>query len=142
MSSINVVVLSGRLGRDPEQRQTTNGTEVSEFSLAVDRRKKDEEPMWYRVTAYGNQAAFANQYLEKGRQVVVRGRLDQRRYEDRDGINREAITIVAEEIQAVGSRQEQEQGAQPAKGKAAADPQRQQASQRPDEDDFDPFEDE
>ena len=137
--STNVVVLCGRLGKDPEQRQTTSGTEVSEFSLAVDRRKKDEEPMWFRVQAYGNSAAFANQYLEKGRQVVVTGRLDQRRYEDRDGINREAFTIIAESIQGVGSRQEADQGA--SHSKPSTQNAKQPASQRHDDDDFDPFED-
>lgn len=138
--STNVVVLCGRLGKDPEQRQTTSGTEVSEFSLAVDRRKKDEEPMWFRVQAYGNSAAFANQYLEKGRQVVVTGRLDQRRYEDRDGINREAITIIAESIQGVGSRQEADQG--DSQSKPSTQKAKQPASQPVDEPDFDPFEDE
>jgi single-strand DNA-binding protein len=122
---INVVTLSGRIGKKPEQRLTTGGTEVTEFSIAVDKRKKEDPPMWFRITAFGKQAEFANQYLDKGRQVIISGRLEQRKYEDRDGKSRESISIVAEQIEAVGSRPDgvkQVQGAQD------------------DEADFDPFE--
>jgi single-strand DNA-binding protein len=121
----NVVVISGRVGKKPEQRLTTGGTEVTEFSIAVDKRKKEDPPMWFRITAFGKQAEFANQYLDKGRQVIISGRLEQRKYEDRDGKTRESISIVAEQIEAVGSRPDgvkQVQGAQD------------------DEADFDPFE--
>ncbi len=123
----NVVVISGRVGKKPEQRLTTGGTEVTEFSIAVDKRKKEDPPMWFRITAFGKQAEFANQFLDKGRQVIISGRLEQRKYEDRDGKTRESISIVAEQIEAVGSRPDgvkQVQGAQD------------------DEADFDPFEDE
>ena len=125
--STNVVVISGRVGKKPEQRVTTGGTEVTEFSIAVDNRKKEDPPMWFRITAFGKQAEFANQFLDKGRQVIISGRLEQRKYEDRDGNKRESISIVAEQIEAVGSRPDgvkQVQGAQD------------------DEADFDPFEDE
>jgi single-strand DNA-binding protein len=124
---INVVTIFGRIGKKPEQRLTTGGTEVTEFSIAVDKRKKEDPPMWFRITAFGKQAEFANQYLDKGRQVIISGRLEQRKYEDRDGKSRESISIVAEQIEAVGSRPDgvkQVQGAQD------------------DEADFDPFEDE
>lgn len=125
--SINVVAISGRIGKKPEQRLTTGGTEVTEFSIAVDKRKKEDPPMWFRITAFGKQAEFANQYLDKGRQVIISGRLEQRKYEDRDGKSRESISIVAEQIEAVGSRTDgvkQVQGTQDIHGE---------------EDDFDPF---
>jgi single-strand DNA-binding protein len=63
--SINVVTLSGRIGKKPEQRLTTGGTEVTEFSIAVDKRKKEDPPMWFRITAFGKQAELMTPHAKQ-----------------------------------------------------------------------------
>ena len=136
--SINRVVLIGRMARDPELRQTTSGMQVVDFTLAVDKRKtkmsETPEPNWFRVSCFGQTADYVEQFLSKGRLVAVDGRLEHRKYQDRDGNNREAISIIADNVQGLDRpREEGEQGtAQKAK---------QPASQRHDDDDFDQFED-
>jgi single-strand DNA-binding protein len=101
---INRVVLVGRLTRDPELRTTPNGRNVVSFSIAVDKRFKPQDANaqtadFFRVTAWGNTADFVANYLSKGRLVAVDGRLEQRSYTDKDGNKREAIDVVAENVQ-------------------------------------------
>jgi single-strand DNA-binding protein len=96
---INRVVLIGRLTRDPEVRTTTTGAKVAEFSLAVDKRNKDEGANFFRIKAWGNQAEYVSNYLTKGRLVAIDGRLDWRKWQDKEGQNRETIEVVAESVQ-------------------------------------------
>ena len=96
---VNRVVLIGRLTRDPEIRTTTTGAKVAEFSLAVDKRNKDEGANFFRIKAWGNQAEYVSNYLTKGRLVAIDGRLDWRKWQDKEGQNRETIEIVAESVQ-------------------------------------------
>gem|GEM_PF-277356 len=109
--SINRVVLIGRLARDPELRQTNTGMQVVDFTLAVDKRrgKRDEEqePNWFRISAFGQTADYVSQYLSKGRLVAVDGRLEHRKYQDRDGNNREAISIIADNVQGLDRPREE-----------------------------------
>lgn len=132
---MNRVCLIGRMARDPELRQTTSGTAVVEFTLAVDKRKgkrdEEQEPNWFRISAFGKTAEYVTQYLGKGRLVAVDGRLEHRKYQDKDGNNREAISIIADNVQ--GLDRPREDAEQPSRkpagrGKAA-------------DDDFDVFED-
>ena len=136
---LNRVCLIGRLARDPELRQTTSGMQVVDFTLAVDKRrgKKDEEqePNWFRISAFGQTADYVNQYLSKGRLVAVDGRLEHRKYQDRDGNNREAICIVADNVQGLDRPREDD-------GQGTAQRAKQPASQAGDESEFDPFQDE
>jgi single-strand DNA-binding protein len=111
MAGINKVILIGNLGRDPELRYTQGGTAVATLNLATTRsytkqgsNERVEETEWHRVTVWGKTAEFCNQYLSKGRQVYVEGRLQTRSYEDKDGIKRYSTDVVAETVQFLGGR--------------------------------------
>ena len=99
---MNNVSLIGRLARDPEAKEITSG-KIAEVTIAVDRRKgrggEEQEPHWFRVTAFGQTADYVLQYVGKGQRVAISGRLEHRKYQDRDGNNREAISIVADNVQ-------------------------------------------
>jgi single-strand DNA-binding protein len=115
-ASINRVVLVGNLTRDPELRHTPSGMSVCSLRIAVNSRRKDdsgqwvEKPNYFSITVWGNQGESCAQYLSKGRPVAIDGRLDWREYE-KDGVKREAIEIVADSVQFLGSRQDAEGGA-------------------------------
>lgn len=110
MASFNRITIVGYLGRDPELRYTPDGTPVCDFSVATTERRKDRagEPQeittWFRVTVWRRQAELAGQYLSKGKQVYVEGRLIQRDYQDRDGNTRYSLEVTASDIQFLGSR--------------------------------------
>ena len=110
MASFNKITIVGYLGRDPELRYTPDGTPVCDFSVATTERRKDKsgEPQdittWFRVTVWRRQAELAGQYLTKGRQVYVEGRLTQKEYQDRDGNTRYNLEVTASDIQFIGSR--------------------------------------
>ena len=110
--SINVVTLIGRVAKDPESRQTNSGMNVAEFTIAVDKRKgkrdDDQEPNWFRVSCFGQTADFVLEYLGKGRLIALTGRLDHRKYQDRDGNNRETISIIADNVQGLDRPREDE----------------------------------
>ena len=100
----NKITIIGNLGSDPEMRYTPDGTAVSNFSMASNYRykKRDgedgEETTWFRVNAWGRLGETANQYLEKGRQVYVEGRMSQREWEDTEGNTRYSLEVRASEI--------------------------------------------
>lgn len=110
--SINLVTLIGRVARDPERREMPNGTIVAEFSIAVDKRKtkmsENPEPNWFRVSCFDRQADYVLEYIGKGRLVAITGRLDHRKYQDRDGNNRETISIIADNVQGLDRPREDE----------------------------------
>ena len=91
---MNKIIVIGHLGRDPEMRYTPNGQAVTSFSVASSRRyttsagEQKEETEWFNVSAWGKLGETCNQYLAKGRQVYVEGRLSSRSYEARDGTTR------------------------------------------------------
>ena len=109
-TNINVVVVTGNLTRDPELRSLPSGTSVCELRIAVNSRRRDEQGNWvdkpnyFDVTVWGAQGENCATYLSKGRPVAVDGRLDWREYTDKDGNKREAIEIVADRVQFLGSR--------------------------------------
>ena len=110
MANINRVVLVGNLTKDPELRHTQGGTAVCKLRLAVNTRRKDETGQWgdkpnyFDVTVWGNQGESCAQYLSKGRPVGVDGRLDWREWEAQDGSKRQAVEIIADSVQFLGSR--------------------------------------
>jgi single-strand DNA-binding protein len=112
MANINRVVLVGNLTKDPELRHTPNGTAVCKLRLAVNTRQKDasgnwgDKPNYFDVTVWGNQGESCAQYLSKGRPVGVDGRLDWREWEAQDGSKRQAVEIIADSVQFLGSRGE------------------------------------
>jgi single-strand binding protein len=99
---MNKVILLGRLVRDPELKNTTTGKTVTRFSLAVDRRFKNKdgqkEADFVPIVVWGKQAEFAGQYLSKGSQIGVSGRLQVRSYDAQDGQRRYVTEVVADEI--------------------------------------------
>lgn len=136
--SINVVTLIGRVARDPERREMPNGTNVAEFSIAVDKRKtkmsENPEPNWFRVSCFGQQADYVLDFIAKGRLVAITGRLEHRKYQDKDGNNRETISIIADNVQGL-DRPREDEGRGNSPGKPDSSKRRAQA------DDIDPFED-
>lgn len=111
---MNKVMLVGRLARDPELRTTGTGKSVCSFSVAVNRRFKQEgQPTadFFTVTAWGRQAEIINQYLGKGRQIALSGRLQSRSYDAKDGSKRYVTEVVLEEFDFIGGRSEQGGGA-------------------------------
>ena len=95
---LNHVALLGRLAQDPELRQTNSGTPVASFDLAVQGYSKDAPADFIPVVCWDKTATFASQWLTKGRQIVVEGRLTARKYTDKDGNKRKTAEIVAENV--------------------------------------------
>jgi len=108
---VNKVMLIGRLGKDPELRYTQQGLAVANFTLATNESfnnregERQERTEWHRIVAWGKQAEFCSNYLAKGRQVFVEGRIQTREWEDKEGEKRRTTEIVAQSIQALGARQ-------------------------------------
>jgi single-strand DNA-binding protein len=108
--SFNKIILVGYLGRDPELKHTPQGTAVCKFSVATSERRKgasgepEETTTWFRVTVWGRQAELANEYLSKGRQVYVEGRLRIEEYTDREGHTRFSAEVNATDLQFLGQR--------------------------------------
>ena len=111
MSSVNKVTLLGRLGADPEIRYTQSGQPVGSLRIATSENWNDREgnrqerTEWHNITVWGKQAETCGQYLAKGRQVYIEGRLQSREYTDRDNIQRRAWEVVANKVVFIGGRQ-------------------------------------
>jgi single-strand DNA-binding protein len=112
MASFNKITIVGYLGRDPEIRYTPAGDAVCTFSVATTDKKKDgtDETTWFRITTWRRQAEVANQYLSKGKQVYIEGRLKAQEYTDRDGNKRTSLEVTATDMQFLGSRGDDEAG--------------------------------
>lgn len=109
--SVNKVILVGNLGKDPELRYTPSGAAVATFSLATTNPFKDREgnrtTEWHNIVAWRQLAEICGKFLHKGKQVYIEGRIQTRSYDDRDGNKRYITEIVAEQMQMLGSRDEQ-----------------------------------
>jgi single-strand DNA-binding protein len=111
MASVNKVILVGNLGRDPEVRYLPSGDPVANVTIATSSKYKSktgemvEETEWHRVTFFGKLAEIVGQYLKKGRSVYVEGRIKTRKYTDKDGVEKFATDIIANEMQMLGSRE-------------------------------------
>ncbi len=110
MANINRVVLVGNLTRDPELRNTPSGTAVCSLRIAVNTRRKDnstgqwtEKPNYFDITVWGNQGESCAQYLAKGRPVAIDGRLEWREWDAQDGTKRQAVEIIADSVQFLGT---------------------------------------
>ncbi len=116
MAGFNKVILIGNLTKNPELRYTPNGTPVTSFGLAVNRRYRQaddlkEEVCYIDIVVFGKQAEHCGQYLSKGNGVIVDGRLQQRRWETEDGQKRSKHEVVAQTVTFLPKRQES--GAEP-----------------------------
>jgi single-strand DNA-binding protein len=108
--SFNKIIIVGYLGRDPELRYTPQGTAVCNLSVATTEKRRnaggetEEHTIWFRVSAWGRQAEVAAEYLAKGRQVYVEGRLRLEEYTDREGNPRTSAEVNASDIHFLGQR--------------------------------------
>jgi len=136
MAGINKVILVGRLGKDPEIRYTPDGTAVANFSIATSDEWKDknsgekkERTEWHRIVAWRRLGELCGEYLSKGRQVYVEGKIQTRSWEQ-DGVTRYSTEIVATDIQFLGGRDSGDSstggysrgGSKPASGAGAGSP--------------------
>ena len=131
---LNRITICGRLTRDPELRTTSTGKDVVEFSIAVNKRIKPADGPdadFFRVKAWGQTASYVGEYIGRGRLVSVDGRLESRKYTDKDGNAREIVEIVADNVNALDRPKEDAEPRQESRGKA-----------KPAPDPYDPFEDE
>jgi len=110
MASVNKVILVGNMGRDPEIRYLPSGDPVANVTIATSSKYKGkdgnmvEETEWHRVTFFGKLAEIVGQYLKKGKPVYIEGRIKTRKFTDKDGIEKYATDIIANEMQMLGSR--------------------------------------
>ena len=112
MASVNKVIIVGNLGRDPEIRYMPSGDAIANIAVATSYKSKDRQTgeqkeltEWHRISFFGRLAEIVGQYLKKGSSVYVEGRLQTRKYTDKDGIERYATDIIAENMQMLGGRQ-------------------------------------
>lgn len=110
MASVNKVILVGNLGRDPEMRYMPSGDALASFSIATTDTWKDksgqrqERTEWHRISMFGKQAEIAGQYLKKGSSVYIEGRLQTRKWTDKEGHERNTTEVVADRMQMLGGR--------------------------------------
>lgn len=110
MASVNKVILIGNLGADPELRYTPSGSAVVNFNIATTEKWKDkdgqpqERTEWHRIILWNRQAEIAKEYLRKGSSVYIEGRIQNRSYEDKDGVKRFVTEIIGQRMQLLGGR--------------------------------------
>jgi len=108
MATLNKIILIGNVGTDPEMRYTPNGNPVTSFRMATNYRyttsngERKEETDWFSITVWGKQAESCNQYLSKGRQVYVEGRIHARSWEGQDGQMRTNLEVTANRVLFIG----------------------------------------
>ena len=116
---MNKIILIGNLGKDPEMNYTPSGVAVTKFTIAVNRVTKgadggtEKETDWFNVVAWRQLAEICTQYLHKCSKVYIEGRLTQRKYTDREGVQRTAIEVVANDMEMLDRRQEQSSSSEP-----------------------------
>ena len=112
MASVNKVILIGNLGKDPEIRYAPSGSAICNVTIATSRVSKDktsgekpEQTEWHRVVMFDRLAEIAGEYLKKGKSVYIEGRLQTRKWTDKEGVERYSTEIVAQEMTMLGSRE-------------------------------------
>ena len=107
---LNKIMLIGRLGKDPELNVTSDGTPITKFTLAVNRNTKTstgerkEETEWFNIVAWRQLAETCERYLHKGSKIYIEGRLSQRKYTDREGVQRTSVEVIANEMEMLDSK--------------------------------------
>lgn len=113
MSSVNKVILIGHLGQDPELRYLASGDAVANFSMATSESWKDkagekqEQTEWHRISAFGKTAEIVGKFLKKGSQVYVEGKLQTKKWTDKEGVERYTTEIRCDRMQMLGARERQ-----------------------------------
>jgi single-strand DNA-binding protein len=115
MGTLNKIMIIGNCGRDPELRMTPNGKPVASFSVAVNRTyspsdggERREETEWFNIVAWNRLAEVCQQYVTKGRLVYIEGRLQTRKWQDREGKERTTVEIVANDMQLLGGQRDRD----------------------------------
>lgn len=113
MASVNKVILLGNCGRDPEMRYLSDGKAVTSISIATSTRRKSretgeviEDTQWHRVQFFDRLAEIVGEYVKKGSQLYVEGRIKYGKYTDQSGVEKNTVDIVATELQLLGDRQQ------------------------------------
>lgn len=125
---INKVILIGNLGQDPKVHTTQSNSIVTQLSVATSRRVKQadgnyaDETEWHRVTCFGKLAEVARDYLAKGKQVYIEGRLRTRKFTDKDGVEKYVTEIICETLKLLGRRDDGAQAPAPAPAPARSTP--------------------
>ena len=113
---MNKIVIIGRLTRDPELKSTNAGTSVCNFSVAVDRTYRDKEGNrptdFFDISVFGATAEFVSKYFKKGSSIAISGAMESRKFVDKDGNNRIAWSLHADEVNFCGSKSENNSGGQ------------------------------
>lgn len=127
MASVNKAIILGHLGQDPEIRYTSSGDAATNISVATSEQWKDkssgeqkEQTEWHRISFFGKAAEIVCQYMRKGSQIYVEGKIRSKKFTDKNGIERTAFEIIADSFKMIGSKQEPSSGKQ---SKPAAKPQ-------------------
>jgi len=138
MAGVNKVILVGNLGKDPETRYTPSGSAVTNITIATSESWKDkqtgeqqERTEWHRVVFFNRLAEVAGEYLRKGSQVYVEGKIQTRKWQDQNGQDRYTTEIVGNEMQMLGSRGDNAGGGRPAPQQASSQAPQQQSRQAP-----------
>jgi len=119
MASVNKVILIGNLGRDPELRYAASGDAIASFSIATTDNWKDkdgqkqERTEWHRISVFGKLAEICGEYLKKGAPVYVEGKLQTRKWQDKEGNERQTTEVVADRMQMLGGRSAASENEQP-----------------------------
>ncbi|MFC1475259.1 single-stranded DNA-binding protein [Candidatus Zixiibacteriota bacterium] len=114
--SVNKAILIGRLGKDPELRYTSSGKAVATFSLATNERwtgqdgQKQESTTWHNIVVWGKQAEVIKEYMSKGRQLYIEGRISNRSYDDKDGNKKYISEVVVQNFQFIGDKGDSSSG--------------------------------
>ena len=141
--SVNKAIIVGHLGKDPETRYTQSGDAVVNFSVATSEHWKDkngekqERTEWHRITIFGKLAEIAGEYLKKGKLVYLEGKIQTRKYTDKEGVERYSTEIVCNEMRMLGKREDGEGSDEPRRDRPAKPAQKKQEQQ--DFDDRIPF---
>lgn len=145
MSGVNKVILVGNLGADPELRATPSGTSVANFRIATNEfftnqsGEREQRTEWHRIVAFGRLAEICGQYLKKGKQVYIEGRLRTREWEDQGGNRRFTTEITANQMVMLGARDDAEYVSDEAQPETAEDEGVSVAKETSQEDDDLPF---
>ncbi len=129
MAGVNKVILVGNLGRDPEIRYTPSGVAVANFSIATTETwtnkdgGKETRTEWHRIVAFGKLGEICGQYLSKGKQVYIEGRIQTEEWEDKEKVKRQTTKIIARDMQMLGARGPGEMGDTPLESRGGGDTQ-------------------
>jgi single-strand DNA-binding protein len=141
---LNKIMLIGHLGKDPELQMTSDGTPVTRFSLAVTHfggknssGERTKETDWFNIVAWRQLAEICEKYLHKGSKVYIEGRLTVRKYNDKDGVQRTAVDVIASDMKMLDSKAESSGGSGSYAGASSSS--RSYSSANSSSDDFDPF---